>query len=108
MADNILYVPIQINGGTDTEPTLLDRELYVLEDGTLYVGIKDADGTIKIKNVLGNVIPNATIVGASLADCTLGRTVAGEGMIFNSEAELESAIENGDVLEGQLCFFKDE
>lgn len=41
MADGILNIPIQINGGTDSPTDLLERELYVRETSNgyeLYVG----------------------------------------------------------------------
>ena len=62
MTDNIIYVPIQINGGGNSEPSsLLDRELFVLDNGTLYVGHKKADGSIEVMNVVGKVVPNAEL-----------------------------------------------
>lgn len=60
--DNILCIPVQINGDGSTAPTgLLDRELYVLDNGTLYVGKKQSDGSIKIMEIAGRVVDNATI-----------------------------------------------
>ena len=60
--DNILYIPIQINGDGTTKPTsLLDRELYVLDNGTLYVGKKQSNGSITITEIAGRVIDNASI-----------------------------------------------
>lgn len=66
MENNILYIPIKINGGGDTAPTnLLERELYVLDNGTLYVG-KNNGGTIEVGTVIGNVVPNAAIVSPKI------------------------------------------
>ena len=107
MPDNILYIPIQINGGSYDQqmPDLLDRELYVLEDGVLYVGCKDRDGNIKKNVIMGRVCPGAEIRESELHDCELYRPVVKE--VYDSAEALEKDIADGKVLEGQLCFFKD-
>ena len=61
---NILYIPIQINGGEEGEKSapnkLLDRELYVLKDGKLYVGIEE-NGAVIPTVIAGRVVPEAII-----------------------------------------------
>ena len=62
MENNILYVPIQINGGQTVPSDLLDRELFI-KNGELHVGTPDGEMI-----VLGNVVPGATLTGVNLAD----------------------------------------
>lgn len=108
MPDNILYVPIQINGGGYDQqmPDLLERELYVLEDGVLYVGCKNRDGSIQKNMVMGRIYPGADVVGSELIQCKLKQPILEE--VYDSADALEKAIEDGNVLEGQLCFFTDQ
>ena len=74
---SILYVPVQINGDGDTTPkSLKDRELYVLDNGTLYVGRKQTDGSVKAITVAGRVVDGAEIANPTLSgDITLGKGV---------------------------------
>lgn len=53
---NILYIPIQINGGTTVPKDLLERELFI-KNGELYVGT----GSNGPEMVIGRVVPGATI-----------------------------------------------
>jgi hypothetical protein len=70
--DNILYIPIQINGDGETKPTsLLDRELYVLDNGTLYVGKKQPNGSITVTEIAGRVIDDATINNPTIINGTI-------------------------------------
>lgn len=62
MENNILYIPIQINGGQTVPSDLLDRELFI-KNGELHVGIPGGEMI-----VLGNVVPGATLNGVNLAD----------------------------------------
>ena len=86
MPDNILHIPIQINGdGTNRPTNLLDRELYVLDNGTLYVGKRNnATGSIDVMEVVGRVIPNATITNPTIE----GSLILGDGMVV-PEAEFD-------------------
>lgn len=75
---SILYIPIQINGDGATPPeSLLDRELYVLDNGTLYVGRKQADGTVVPQTIMGRVVDNAIINNPTLK----GSIKLGEGIV---------------------------
>ena len=106
--DNVLYVPIQINGmDGNTLPgaaQLLERELFVLQDGKLYVGVKDGD-SVKAVSVVGNVIPNAIIerpiLNAPIINsATLGeKLTVDEGLIYSPDATLPT-----DAKEGQVVF----
>ena len=57
--DNILYIPIQINGGTSVPNDLLERELFIT-NGELYVGT----GSGRKEMIIGRVVPGATIKDA--------------------------------------------
>lgn len=99
MADNIIYVPIQINGGEATPPTnLLDRELFVLDNGTLYVGCKKADGSVEVKTVVGNIIPNAIIDSP---------TIKGK-LIIDKELIVEDTTNIYNPVNGQVVFVKNK
>lgn len=68
--DNILYIPIQINGGgdlykEDLDGLLKERELYINSEGILYVGIKK-DGVVEAWTVAGRVHNNATITNPTI------------------------------------------
>lgn len=101
-----LFVPIQINGGDNNNApvNLLDRELFVIKNGTLYVGIED-DGKITIGPVKGNVIPGATLAGVNLSDSLFIKNKAGLVLTkeeFNSDRN--SLAQSGRVIfidEGQ-------
>lgn len=78
---SILYIPIQINGDGTTAPTnLKDRELYVLDNGTLYVGRKKNDGSVEAVEVAGRVIDKATITNPTLSGTiTLDENLSPDG-----------------------------
>lgn len=97
--NNILYVPIQINGGGTKKPSdLLERELYVLDGGTLYVGVKDGN-TVRITEVAGRVIPGATITDPIISG-TL--RLAGNNLVVTKEK-----FKNMDLKTGQVVFVDD-
>lgn len=61
--DNILCIPIQINGGTSVPNDLLERELFI-KNGELYVGT----GSGGKEMIIGRVVPGATLTGVNLAN----------------------------------------
>lgn len=96
---NILYVPIQINGGENVPSNLLERELFVLDNGTLYVGKKDGS-TVKVTTVAGRVIPGATITNPTIE----GTLKFGNGLVITREELATKALDKGQVVfvdEGQ-------
>jgi hypothetical protein len=98
MADNIIYVPIQINGGETVADNLLERELFVLENGTLYVGCKKADGSVEVKTVVGNVIPNATIDSPTIKN----------KLIIGDELVVEDTTNINNPEHGRVVFVKNK
>ena len=68
--NNILYIPIQINGGSAVPSELLERELFVLDNGTLYVG-KKVGNNVVVSEVIGKVADGATIKNAVLESPTM-------------------------------------
>lgn len=84
--DRILYIPIQLNGNTkkgyDENQNLADfarygglkdREIFVIRNGVLYVGVeeyKDGVSTGKIIPVVaqGRVIPNSELRNPTIVD----------------------------------------
>ena len=105
--ENILYVPIQINGmdGNTLPGTaqLLERELFVLQDGKLYVGVREGDA-VKAVSVVGNVIPNATIDNPTLKvpileSATLKeKLIIGDKLIYGPGDTLPANAEEGQVV----------
>ena len=61
--DNILYIPIQINGGTSVPNDLLERELFI-KNGELYVGTGNGGKEM----IIGRVVTGATLTGVNLAN----------------------------------------
>lgn len=86
-----LFVPIQINGGDNNNVpvNLLDRELFVIKNGTLYVGIEN-EGNITIGPVKGNVIPNATIANPTLESPKITNGLFVDGTVTITEKQLNS------------------
>ena len=94
MADNILRIPIQINGGGTPVPNnLKERELYVLDDGTLYVGKRNSNGTISPTIVIGKVISDADISGAKLT-----KNLFLDDALICKPGELPKSPKNGQVM----------
>lgn len=94
MNDTILYIPIQINGGSDVPDDLLERELFI-KNGELYVGTGDKDN--KSEMIIGKVVPGATIKDATLT----GKLMVTEDLVVT---ELPKTAEKGRILfvdEGQ-------
>lgn len=105
--ENIVYVPIQVNGGLSKSDFLAKgdnflkhRELFVTNDGTLYVGVvRTVDGQVKYDNqgnpvimavpVASRVIPEATITNAILS----GKIKLDAGMIQNGSETNSSPAE---------------
>ena len=87
MENNILYIPIQINGGQTVPSDLLDRELFI-KNGELHVGIPGGEMI-----VLGNVVPGATLTGVNLANSLFIKDTDGlvltEEEFNNRKSELE-------------------
>ena len=73
--DNILYIPIQINGGTKVPNDLLDRELFI-KNGELYVGNGSGGGTM----IIGRVVDGATITNPTIN----GSLTLGDGMVVSA------------------------
>ena len=87
--NNILYIPIQINGGTEVPTDLLDRELFI-KNGVLHVGIGNGHEMV----VLGEVVPNATITDATL-----------NGKLYLSDTLVVKNLEDvKDPKDGQIIF----
>ena len=99
--DNILRIPIQINGdGTEKPTLLLDRELYVLDNGTLYVGKRQPDNSIVITEIAGRVIDDATITNPTIK----GKLQFGNGLVITREELATKTLDKGQVVfvdEGQ-------
>lgn len=89
MNDNILYIPIQINGGSTVPNDLLERELFI-KGGVLYVG----SGSGNPEVVIGRVIPGATITDA---------TLSGKLKIDSSLIKTKTTLPR-DAEEGQIVF----
>lgn len=84
--DGILYIPIQLNGNTKkgydnarnysdlVAHGLKDREIFVIKNGVLWVGVEEFDennkGTGKIIPVVaqGRVVPNADLRNPCITD----------------------------------------
>lgn len=60
--DNILYIPIRINGGTEVPNDLLERELFI-KNGELYVGT----GNGKKEMIIGKVVDKAVITNPTIS-----------------------------------------
>ena len=97
---SILYIPIQINGDGTSKPTeLKDRELYVLDNGTLYVGRKNSRGTIEAVEIAGRVVEGADIKSPKLSgSIELGQGVVpkdmeGGRLFFVDDGQFESSSE---------------
>ena len=91
--DNILYIPIKINGGTKVPTDLLERELFI-KNCELYVG----NGTTTPDMIIGRVVPGATITDA---------TLKGKLKLHSSLIKTPSTLPTSGVDEGQV-FFVDE
>lgn len=92
MNDTILYIPIQINGGSEVPDDLLERELFI-KNGELHVGT----GGKKSEMIIGKVVDGATITDATLA----GKLKIDNKLVVT---ELPKTAEEGQVLfvdEGQ-------
>ena len=86
----ILYLPIQVNGGlSDKEFAskgdnfLKHRELFVTNEGTLYVGVEAVDGQggskVVAVPVAGRVLANTKIVNPTMS----GEIFLGSGIVVN-------------------------
>ena len=92
--NNILYIPIQINGGTTLPNDLLERELFI-KNGELYVGT----GSGKKEMIIGRVVP-----GAIIENATLKSTLFLDGSLVVSSASDVKNPTNGQIVfvdEGQ-------
>lgn len=99
--NNILYIPIQINGGDTADVAeLLERELYI-KDKILYVGPGHI-GTDKKTNmeniIIGRVVPGAIIDSATLT----GKLMLDSSLIKTKEELRQITPESGQI------FFVDE
>lgn len=111
---SILYIPIQINGDGTTAPTnLKDRELYVLDNGTLYVGRKNADGSVKAVEVAGRVIDKATITNPTLSGTiTLDKNLSPDGerrtlfFVDDQKFELPGDVDNETLINALNTFIQ--
>jgi hypothetical protein len=92
--NNILYVPIQINGGNKTLNELVgelkDRELYVSNDGTLYVGVANGSD-VEVKTVVGRIVPNATIINPSFS----GTVKIDSSMVYSKVEDIQNPVIGG-------------
>jgi hypothetical protein len=90
MPDNVLLVPIQLNGNLDLPygsnnalsiGELLEREIYIIKDGVIYVGAKDSHGNIVPTVAQGRVVPNAELKNPKIVS---GLTF-GDGLVVNKD-----------------------
>ena len=111
--DRILYIPIQLNGNTkkgyDNAQNysdlatygLKDREIFVIKNGVLWVGVEEFDennkGTGKIIPVVaqGRVVPNADLRNP----CILDGLRFGKGLVV-TKSELSGVTQS----EGKVVF----
>lgn len=97
----VLHIPIQINGGDSApeEQQLLERELFVLDNGTMYVGKKD--GTAEV--IIGRIAEGSELKNMTLIDPTVkGNFTMNEGKLILPGAILTSLPEQGEP--GQIVF----
>lgn len=111
--DNILYIPIQINGGenkyaADLKGLLKERELYINSEGILYVGIKK-EGKVEVWTVAGRVHNNATITNPTIKQYLNVGTSSEDGdKIIVTKAEFDANKNTSDFKMPGRIFFVDE
>jgi hypothetical protein len=90
--DNILYIPIQINGGDTVDgKALLERELFIDKDKVVYVG-PDHDV------IVGRVIPEAVIDSPTIKN----------KLIIGDELIVEDTTNINNPEHGQVVFIKNK
>lgn len=99
--DNILYIPIQINGGTTLPNDLLERELFI-KNGELYVGT----GSGNKEMIIGRVVPGATINAPTLVNSTLKGSLILDTTTSGIVMDKETFNSNKDIIKttGRLVF----
>ena len=117
--DKILYIPIQLNGNTkkgyDENQNLADfagygglkdREIFVIRNGVLYVGVeeyKDGVGTGKIVPVVaqGRVVPNAELRNPVVVG---GLKLKNDSTFGTVLVDSAAALKNVPAVEGKVVF----
>lgn len=108
--DNVLYVPIQLNGNTSygydksqnvsdlIKYGLRDREVYIIKNGVLYVGVTEIVNGKEVVTPMvaqGRVIPNAEIYNPTIT----GGLKFGDGLVV-AEKDLSGVAKS----EGRVLF----
>ena len=102
----VIHVPIQINGGGEqalNNLQLLERELFVLDNGILYVGGKGEDEKVTPVTVVGRVIEEATIEKPTLVSPTVQTSLILDDSIVKSSIG-DFDYEEGGFVHGQVVF----